>query len=114
MVYCWKLSKTPTSSVSLVWWYQPPATMTCMGQIGSNIALLGSNQGHLCLVDWTTYTKEWSFSNGNRPLVLQRLIPHHRLDAPRCDKRLQSRMGIVQLRVDTTKTGCKVGKKHWG
>ena len=99
----------------LVWRYQPPSSVTSMATIGSNLAIVGTNRGHLCLIDWTKRTKvTLSFSHEHRPKVLQTWVPHDRLKAPREDKSLRNRMGITRIRVESSNQECVVGKRHWG
>lgn len=100
---------------TLVWRYQPPSPVTSMAPIGSNLVVIGTNRGHLCLIDWTKRTKvTLSFCHEHRPNILQTWVPHDRLKAPSEDKSLRNRMGIMKLRVETSNQECRLGKQHWG
>jgi len=125
ILFCWKLSmqsknvgrqqRGPLIQGSLVWRYQPPSHVTSMASLGSNLVVIGTNQGHMCLVDWTKRTKvSLSFSHEHRPKVLQTWIPHDRLRAPKEDKSLRKMMGITKLKVETSNQECIVGEQHWG
>ena len=104
-----------TTSGTLVWRYQPPSPASSMAPLGSNLVVIGTNRGHLCLIDWTKRTKvTLSFSHEHRPKVLQNWIPHDRLKGPNEDKSLRNRMGIMKLRVETSNQECIGGKRHWG
>lgn len=125
VVFRWQLSvpgensrrkrNAPASAGILVWRYQPPSSVTSMALIGSNIVLLGTNRGHMCLIDWTKRTKvTLSFSHEHRPKVLQSWVPHDHLRAPNEDGSLRNKMGIVKMRVETSNQECTLGKRHWG
>jgi len=87
-----------TASGSLVWRYQPPSPVTSMAAIGSNLAIVGTNRGHLCLMDWTQRTRATlSFSHEHGPRVLRTWVPHDRLKAARDDTGLRNWMGITRL-----------------
>ena len=58
----------------LIWKYRSPSNITTMGTLARNIVVLGTDRGHLVLLDWTKRTKERSFSNDYRPLILQSFI----------------------------------------
>jgi hypothetical protein len=107
-------SSSTTTGGTLIWRYQPPSNVTSMAPLGSNLVVVGTNRGHLCLLDWTKRTKERSFSNEHRPLVLQNWIPHDRLDGPKEDKSLRMMMGIMKLRIETSNNECVAGKNYWG
>jgi hypothetical protein len=107
-------SSSTTTGGALIWRYQPPSNVTSMAPLGSNLVVVGTNRGHLCLLDWTKRTKERSFSNEHRPLVLQNWIPHDRLDGPKEDKSLRMMMGIMKLRIETSNNECVAGKNYWG
>ena len=107
-------SSSTTIGGTLIWRYQPPSNVTSMAPLGSNLVVVGTNRGHLCLLDWTKRTKERSFSNEHRPLVLQNWIPHDRLDGPKEDKSLRMMMGITKLRIETSNNECVAGKNYWG
>mmetsp|Transcript_13469 Transcript_13469/g.15390 ORF Transcript_13469/g.15390 Transcript_13469/m.15390 type:complete len:769 (-) Transcript_13469:64-2370(-) len=109
-----KRGSLTTAGGTLVWRYQPPSIVTSLAPIGSNIVVVGTNRGHLCLLDWTKRTKENSLSNGHRPKVLQNWIPHDRLDGPKEDRSLRMQMGIMKLRVETSSNECVTGKSFWG
>ena len=75
VVYRWnllndKLPKRPVKG-TLVWRYRPPSPATSMARLGANMVVIGTNRGHLCLLDWTRRTKERSFSREHSPKVLQ-------------------------------------------
>ncbi|OEU16368.1 hypothetical protein FRACYDRAFT_238959 [Fragilariopsis cylindrus CCMP1102] len=107
-------SSSTTIGGTLIWRYQPPSNVTSMAPLGSNLVVVGTNRGHLCLLDWTKRTKERSFSNEHRPLVLQNWIPHDCLDGPKEDKSLRMMMGITKLRIETSNNECVAGKNYWG
>jgi hypothetical protein len=107
-------SSSTTTGGTLIWRYQPPSNVTSMAPLGSNLVVVGTNRGHLCLLDWTKRTKERSFSNEHRPLVLQNWIPHDRLDGPKEDKSLRTMMGIMKLRIETSNNECVAGENYWG
>jgi hypothetical protein len=96
-VYCWKLQKEQTS---LFWRYQPPAAVTCVSPFGSNLLLLGTAKGHLCLLNWMEFTKEGAFSSENRPVIIQEWIPHARLKSVTASQRCT--MAIVKMKVEIT------------
>lgn len=103
-VYCWKL--TPSGRTPILGWrfHLPSSTVTSMAPLGSNLVVLGTNIGQLCVLDWRRTKKERSFSMSNerRPIVIQMWTPHTRLSAVQKDSRL--RMGIVRLVVEATPT----------
>lgn len=99
MVHCWKLSKG--RKTSLLWRYQPPANVTCACQLGSSSVLLGTNRGHLCLLNWKKWNTERSFSMEKKPLVLQEWIPHSNIRSS-LNPEQRSRMGIVNMKVETS------------
>jgi hypothetical protein len=107
-VYCWKLQKDMTS---LAWRYQPPASISCVAPFGSNMLLLGTNRGHLCLLNWKKYTRERAFSSENRPIVIQEWIPHAKLKSLNQEQR--NRMGIIKMKVETNS---RIGENEtpWG
>lgn len=114
MLYRFKLGKKSGVCSTLIWRYQSASNVTSMAQIGCNIVVAGTAYGQLCLLDWTKYSKERSFSNDHRPIILRRFVPHDALQAPREDILLGKRMGILKLKVLSTNTACKVGNKQWG
>ena len=97
MVYCWKLQKDMTS---LIWRYQPPASVTCSSPFGSTFIMIGTKRGHLSLLNWKKYTREGAFTSENRPIVVHEWIPHTKLKISSKEQRLQ--MGIVNLKVEAT------------
>ena len=97
IVLCWKLQKDTTS---LIWRYQPPASVTCASPFGSTLLLMGTKRGHLSLINWKRYTREGAFTSENRPVVMQEWIPHTKLKLSSKEQRLQ--MGIIDLKVETT------------
>ena len=100
---------------TLVWRYQPPSPVTSMARLGSNLIVVGTDHGHMCLIDWTKRSKvTLSFSHEHRPKVLQTWIPHDSLSAPNEDKALKNKMGIMKMRVETSNQECVLGKRHWG
>mmetsp|Transcript_726 Transcript_726/g.1365 ORF Transcript_726/g.1365 Transcript_726/m.1365 type:complete len:359 (-) Transcript_726:636-1712(-) len=108
-----------TASGSLVWRYQPPSPVTSMAAIGSNLAIVGTNRGHLCLMDWTQRTRATlSFSHEHGPRVLRTWVPHDRLKAARDDTGLRNRMGITRLRVESGNSSgsgnCECKRHCWG
>lgn len=99
----------------LVWRHQPPSPVTSMAPIGSNLVIVGTNRGHLCLLDWTKRTKvTLSFCHEHRPKVLISWVPHEQLKGPNEDGSLRKKMGILKLRVETSNQEVTVGKRHWG
>jgi len=107
-------SSSKMTGILPIWRYQPSSAVTSMAALGSNIVVLGSNRGHLYLLDWTKRMKERSFSNEHRPQVLQSWIPHDCLNGPKRDKNLRNRMGITKLRVESSNEECVAGGKFWG
>lgn len=114
MLYRYKLTKKAGSASTQIWRYQAASNVTSMAQIGSNIIVAGTAYGQLCLLDWTKYSKERSFSKEQRPKVLRVCVPHESLSAPREDILLGKRMGILELVVQTTNSSCAAGLNHWG
>ena len=125
IVFRWQLSaagenkgrkkKVPVSAGILVWRYQPPSPVTSMAPIGSNIVIIGTNRGHMCLLDWTKRTKvTLSFSHEHRPKILQSWVPHDHLKAPNEDGSLRNKMGIMKMRVETSNQECTLGRRYWG
>lgn len=123
MMVCWKLPKRIQSPATLIWRFQPPSRATSMAPLRSNLLVAGTNQGHLIILNWTVHTKERSFSNDRRPVVLHTWVPHIGLKETRDDNQL--RMGILKLRIDpgfhTTTTATTnldatavAGDEHWG
>ena len=107
--------RVPVTTGTLVWRYQPPSPVTSMAPIGSNLVIIGTNRGHMCLIDWTKRTKvTLSFSHEHRPKVLQSWVPHDRLKAPNEDIGLKNKMGITKIRVETSNQECMLGERHWG
>lgn len=110
-----KQQRAPAREGILVWRHQPPSPVTSMAPIGSNLVIIGTNRGHMCLIDWTKRTKvTLSFCHEHRPKVLQSWVPHERLKAPNEDSSLRNKMGIMKLRIETSNHESTVGKRHWG
>ncbi|CAJ1946253.1 unnamed protein product [Cylindrotheca closterium] len=99
MVHCWKLSKG--RKTSLLWRYQPPAGVTCARQLGANLVLLGTNRGHMCLLNWKKWNTERSFSTEKKPLVMQEWIPHSTIRSS-LNQDQRGRMGIINIKVETS------------
>jgi hypothetical protein len=116
MVYRYKFIKHCSSENAMqIWRYQASSTVTTMAQIGTNVCVLGMIYGQICLLDWSKYSKERSFSNDQRPKILLRFIPHDGLAAPREDILLGKQMGILKLRIDTSNTGSSSAlQNYWG
>lgn len=114
MVYRFKFLKHSSAIATLIWRYQAASTVTTMARMGTNVCVLGMSKGQLCLLDWTKYSNARSFSNDQRPKILQCLVPHDGLAAPREDLLLRKQMGILKLRVDATNTTCEASRKCFG
>ena len=123
-VYCWRISSVAedrdidaTDLSHHVYWrfHIPSSIVTSMASLGSNLVVMGTNKGQLCVVDWTQTNKERSFSAsaGRRPIVvIQTWTPHTRFAAVQQGSRL--RMGILHLAVETTFTSTSASKSVGG
>lgn len=114
-VVCWMVPKKIQAPSIVVWRYQPPSSVTSIAPLSSNLIVVGTSQGHLSILNWTIHTKERSFSNERRPLVLQTWIPHAALKIARDDNLL--RMGILKLGIETGTNLCAdsvAGDENWG
>jgi len=107
--------KGSTASWTLIWRYELPSLVTSTAAVGSNLIVVGTNRGHVCLIDWTKRTKATlSFCHEHRPKVFRTWIPHEQLIEPKEDKSLGKQMGIMKMRVETSNKDCVVGKRLWG
>jgi hypothetical protein len=114
MLYRYRLAKKSGDRSTLIWRYQSSSNITSMARIGCNVVVAGTVKGELCLLDWTIYSKERSFSNDHRPKILRRFVPHDGLIPPRQDVLLGKRMGIIEVRTQTTNSTSQVGEGAWG
>jgi hypothetical protein len=112
-VHCWTLPKSSLNDPSSLWRLSNPCTITCAAPFGSDMVVLGSDSGHLILVNWTQWTRELSFSSSEqRPTVVHEWMPYNKQNVPNDGPFL--RMGIQRLHVETCSKASGYKHNSWG
>jgi hypothetical protein len=112
-VYCWSLPSTNSlNNPQLVWrMQQNTARISCMASFGLDMIVMGSDRGHLTIVNWKKCTKERAFSTEKRPTVLQEWMPYGKQTEPK-DGPVES-MGVVNLRVEASSSADCTTSNNW-